>query len=1540
MAELGQLSYSIILDDKKFTKQAQGIVKKLKDVDSQINDLMSSDSTRLSKPFDLAGMSIEKMVTQAKVLEAAFKGLSQSGTGVLSQDAINLKLRWQEIQAEVAKYGLNLKSSLMEQQKIVEPLKNLQQVLAMPTNSLDEVAAKLSEVKRIRAEQIQTDASYISNMSVLNKVEGELIAQQKSAIFIGKEALTVEQQLTSELQKRPISINDIIASAKNLEVLYKSLDDKESALGVEAQQRWLGMRNQLQSYGYVIKSSVMEQQTLNGALAMQENTVGQIELKMRALSSVRKNINVTEKESIETLKKVNDEYMRLSDQLKKVGARQYNLADLARNTNGAFSPLGFSIQQVARELPSLTMGAQMFFLAISNNLPILSDELRKAKESYKALVAEGKTAVPVWKQVISSIFSWQTAMVVGITLLTMYGREIGNWIKGLFSAKKANDDLTKATLELNGELSKEATALNLLFNKLKDTERGTTERRKAVENLNSKYGEYIKNLNLEKASLDDIYIAQQQVNSELRKNISLKKIDSMRSENDKKFDEETKDYYETLLNNFRGRDQGVVSAILDQMVADSKRLNIGINKDLFFEKISQAGVNVGDSYKDVYKNLIYINKELSKWELSNINIENVSEGISSVYKNQIEEQKDLIKEAETALKLAQSMPTSDESQIVARNKAIKSAQDELNRLNKLGIPDKPTKTPSIDSKQDKFESDQIRAYEDLQTKIRQAEIDADEDGFEKRMKQMKLNHEIELREIERHREDLLREVVDNQSKLFEANPKNKGKKFDASGITLPKEITDQYDKFIKKTKDVQEKELSDELKSLLDKYKDFYTKRSEIDKKYGSDLSILEGLAPSEDNNAKIKELKQQWRDEIKGLSADVDKLLSEEVPTGAGLAFRVSRVLSDVRNNISEKNKEILDAMVAATDEQKSELENLSKIWESAFREEGAQKLDAVAQTYFNDLLKKQKLDIDMGSISSATIDQLNRLRDALKSIKEELSGGGLVDLFESAGLSIENFKQYIDTSNLSATKDSLIKLTTYTPDEVKLTDEQRRSLEAIARILGVINSNQQKGLLDINIAKLNKAKAIADQLVSSFSEIGSALGELADATGNEGLRSLAEDMQFAAQMAQGVGDIVVGIISKNPQDIIKGVTSIATTLIKAEAQYQKARIEFLNSQRELQIEYNKLLIEQIRLQKEGANGVLYEDMLNNFRSAYDSAQSAIKKMDELYKSRQLKLVNNSSIGSSILSNLIPKYRPTENIQDYLSSISVQTGVKRKKFLGITTGSKAIYGDLLTAFPELIDKAGNLNLEYAKIVLSQNKFKDNGKLALEELIAYTEQYEESMKSLDDQLSSMFGDIGNLLSESLINAFHNGKLSADEFLSYVNKGIGDMVDNLVTNMVISSVFGDMLNEYKDKIKESLLSDDPQKNLTQLMGQMVGDIASGTEAVGNMMSLYASEKNRAGLGGVGSSDRTGLSGSLARASQESIDELTGVMYAGLEKLSLTSNGINAINITTTAMSAELKAQTMLLRSIDSYSSNLPYMRTGIESMVNQGIRIKP
>lgn len=1368
MVELGQLSYSIILDDKKFAKQAQGIVKKLKDVDTQINELMSSDSTRLSKPFDLAGMSIEKMVTQAKVLEVAFKGLSQSGTGVLSQDAINLKLRWQEIQAEVSKYGLNLKSSLMEQQKIVELLKNLQQVLAMPTNSLDEVAAKLSEVKRIRAEQIQTDASYISNMSVLNKVEGELIAQQKSAIFIGKEALTIEQQLTSELQKRPISINDIIASAKNLEVLYKSLDDKESALGVEAQQRWLGMRDQLQSYGYTIKSSVMEQQTLNGALAMQENTVGQIELKMRALASVRKGINVTEKESIETLKKVNDEYMRLGDQLKKVGARQYNLADMARNTNGAFSPLGFSIQQVARELPSLTMGAQMFFLAISNNLPILSDELRKAKESYKALIAEGKAATPVWKQVLSSIFSWQTAMVVGITLLTMYGKEIGNWMKGLFGASKANEELAKSLDEINKSYSaailegsknaqKELTNLNLLYKASQNDKISKEERKKAVDELQKQYPSYFKNLT------DEQILAGKASAAYLSLSESIIKSARARAAADKITENQSK--------------------ILDLEAKNTEAL---LKRDELALKKKKAEA------------------DLAKKDPNLVNYNDV---------NAVKIQNDAIKD--------QNQIISDNvDQINALNKANEKLSKNINitdltfEIDKSKQPQQKTPKDTT-AQQDKFAQEQIRAAEDLQTKIRQAEINAMDDGFEKRIAQMKLNHQTEIREIDRQREDLLRRIVDNERKLFEANPVNKGKKFDSSKITLPKTQQDEYSKYILNTEKKQNKELSDEYSKALEKYRTYAEARIEVIKKFESERKTVIAAGGSDEN--------------------------------------------------LSELNRQ-----------QKVALSELDKQY--AMKEESFQKwLDGVANLSLDKLitsLREAELALSLSQISLKGENDPSRNTQQVAVLRQQ----------------IEALKKQIETEKNKKTGK-------------KNSDDPSRTIKDWKRLESVLD----------RVAK--SFDEIGEQVGGTVGDIISAAGSITTSTLSmiNGITQLANwsatSVELTAKSASEAiktverASVILAIIGA----ALQIATKIASLFGADYSEYNKARKAYES--------YVAVLDKVIEKQKELVDTMTGENAQNSYEYALQLINEQVLAARELGK---LRLNSGASVGSHSIGVRIQKNMSKEGKDQARAVLGENFD---KVFSGRLNG---LFDLSVEQLKELQEKAP---LFWAQLDEDTRKY-------LEDIIASEKAMQDLIDSYQESLTGLsFDDARDSLKDFLLDTDTTMQDIADDFEDYMK--------NAIVNSLIKGELNDKLKKWYENfagyMQDGVLSDEELAKSREEYNKIIED------AINKRDAAY----NAAGIASGANTDRTGLSGSLARASQESIDELTGVMYAGLEKLSLTSNGINAINITTTAMSAELKAQTALLRSIDNYSSNLPdinnnskYIRTSIDTMVYQGVRIKP
>lgn len=168
----------------------------------------------------------------------------------------------------------------------------------------------------------------------------------------------------------------------------------------------------------------------------------------------------------------------------------------AAKAQSTFNGLNMSIQQIAREMPSLAMGPQMFFLAISNNLPIFADNVQRAREEYDMLVKSGQKGVPVWKQILKSLFSWQTALTTSIMLLVMYGKEIGNWVSELVGGKSALDEMRESmaqTYELEKKAQETAarTRFELMsviasikeFNGTKDAER------QKIDELNSKYGE-------------------------------------------------------------------------------------------------------------------------------------------------------------------------------------------------------------------------------------------------------------------------------------------------------------------------------------------------------------------------------------------------------------------------------------------------------------------------------------------------------------------------------------------------------------------------------------------------------------------------------------------------------------------------------------------------------------------------------------------------------------------------------------------------------------------------------------------------------------------------------------------------------------------------------------------------------------------------------------------------------------------------------------------------------------------------------------------
>ena len=213
------------------------------------------------------------------------------------------------------------------------------------------------------------------------------------------------------------------------------------------------------------------------------------DLQQKMKSTMEQGIN-TDKQAAEiqaltgVVNQLTDELERLTRAKKQSNATPVVGDDLAPKMNN----IKMSMAQIARELPSLTMGPQMFFLAISNNLPILQDALVSARKEFDALTAKGVAAVPVWKQVAKAIVSPQAAIAIGITLLTVYGDEIFNFAKKALAGKDALLSLKEAQEKLNEEFNNESGNLAKTISSIKNL----SEQYKALGNDMNAKNEFIK----------------------------------------------------------------------------------------------------------------------------------------------------------------------------------------------------------------------------------------------------------------------------------------------------------------------------------------------------------------------------------------------------------------------------------------------------------------------------------------------------------------------------------------------------------------------------------------------------------------------------------------------------------------------------------------------------------------------------------------------------------------------------------------------------------------------------------------------------------------------------------------------------------------------------------------------------------------------------------------------------------------------------------------------------------------------------------------
>ena len=279
----------------------------------------------------------------------------------------------------------------------------MEQAFARIEKMSNEVFGSMSEKARQLAKDIQDDTVMLKQLE------------------------TMQTALNDTYEKGGISLNEYLSSQARLTVLHEqvsnAISDNEQALRTETATMEV---TEDSIVALQAKVSLLTVEYMKLSQAQRDGTDGQAVLK------------------------------NLTDVQNKLSQATASMQQYARAAGTKFDGLSFSMQQIARELPVLAMSPQMFFMAISNNLPMFADELSKARKEYQALTDAGKSATPVWKRVLSSMLSWQTALVGGITLLTVYGDEIVEWVGSLFTAKKALSETYQSLDEWQKKVSESA----------------------------------------------------------------------------------------------------------------------------------------------------------------------------------------------------------------------------------------------------------------------------------------------------------------------------------------------------------------------------------------------------------------------------------------------------------------------------------------------------------------------------------------------------------------------------------------------------------------------------------------------------------------------------------------------------------------------------------------------------------------------------------------------------------------------------------------------------------------------------------------------------------------------------------------------------------------------------------------------------------------------------------------------------------------------------------------------------------------------------
>lgn len=295
-------------------------------------------------------------------------------------------------------------------------------------SSLKEIQKAETEINRLRQEKNKAIQDGVNEIMAQIKADQEATRIAKEKAKLEKEQSKVSKELAAAERIRQQTAESLSRA--------KLAEEKATILASKADK--LHAQN-LRLTSDQVEELILKLDTANLSYKEQARILSQ--LKAYSKNQVG-GIGAVDPKVLENIQKLDK---LLKEQDAKMGIYGRNVGNYASHWDG----LGNAINQLSREMPAFAVSMQTGLLAISNNLPILADEIARIKRENVELTQSGQKAVPVWKQVVGSLVSWQTLLSVGVTLLTVYGAKIFDFAADLLKSKDASKAASDALKDLN-----------------------------------------------------------------------------------------------------------------------------------------------------------------------------------------------------------------------------------------------------------------------------------------------------------------------------------------------------------------------------------------------------------------------------------------------------------------------------------------------------------------------------------------------------------------------------------------------------------------------------------------------------------------------------------------------------------------------------------------------------------------------------------------------------------------------------------------------------------------------------------------------------------------------------------------------------------------------------------------------------------------------------------------------------------------------------------------------------------------------------------